>query len=179
MTFTLAWAGMRGVVSLAAALSVPVTIHAQPFPARDLIIFITFGVILGTLVVQGLSLPFVIHMLGLVADDEDHEELIARHAAAVAAVERLEALEAEGSVPSHLLVRTRASYDDRVETLVRQIIEGAAEPGQPTSGEHLARHLLGAEREAIILLRDRDMIGDETLRRLQAELDLQESKLTG
>ena len=182
VTFVVAWTGMRGVVSLAAALALPTVARGEPFPARDLIIFLTFCVILATLVLQGLSLPFIIRRLGLdvgVAAD-DHEELVARHAAALAAVERLTVLEGEGALPPHVLDRTRAAYDDRVQFLVRQIIDGAGDACTLyDSRDHLARDLLGAEREAIILLRDRDMIGDETLRRLQAELDLEESRLCG
>ena len=179
VTFVVAWTGMRGVVSLAAALAVPTVARGEPFPARDLIIFITFGVILSTLVLQGLSLPFIIRRLGLGHDEEDHEELVARHAAAVAATERLEALEQQGMVPMHLLDRTRAAYDDRLEHLVQRIVDGASDEATSlrTTRDHLARELLVSERQAIILLRDRDMIGDETLRRLQAELDLEESRL--
>jgi Na+/H+ antiporter len=90
--FIVAWAGMRGVVSLAAALALPLTVESgAPFPERDLIIFLTFAVILATLVGQGLTLPLLIRGLRIAADGgDDHEEAHARMSAAEAAVHRIE-----------------------------------------------------------------------------------------
>jgi len=103
-----AWAGMRGAVSLAAALAVPVTTDAgEPFPGRDLILFITFCVILATLVFQGLTLPALIRVLGVRDDarEEGDEELHARLAAATAALERIDELGGEGWVRPDTLAR--------------------------------------------------------------------------
>src|SRR5207253_2210011 len=106
------WMGMRGAVSLAAALALPLeTNTGTPFPGRDLIVFLTFCVILGTLVVQGLSLPWVIERLGLEDDGlEAKEDAKARVLAAEAALERLEALAQEDWVRDDTAERMRGIY---------------------------------------------------------------------
>src|SRR6185369_16988740 len=111
--FILSWAGMRGVVSLAAALALPLTLtNGAPFPFRDLIIFLTFAVILATLVGQGLTLPFFIRRLGVVADACDaHEEAHARTMTAEAAVQRIEELAREWPDHLELIDALRAQYN--------------------------------------------------------------------
>jgi CPA1 family monovalent cation:H+ antiporter len=174
--FVIAWTGMRGVVSLAAALALPLTLeHGVPFARRDLIIFITFGVILVTLVLQGLTLPAVIRWLRLedLGDARDDEEVMARYLAALAAVERLE--------------RVRAAYDERVAYFSRQLNpagDGAAaaatmDPADMAceTTEQMQREAIAAERQMVIRLRDQGTVGDEVLRRIQAELDHEESRL--
>ena len=188
--FVIAWTGMRGIVSLAAALALPLTLAdgVTPFPRRDLIIFITFGVILVTLVLQGLTLPAVIRWLRFeqVPDDADDEEVTARYLGALAAVERLDNLTALGTSASERLGRVRATYDERVAYYSRRLTpdgngDGAGE-SDPVSlacqtGEQIEREALAAERQMIVRLRDQGVIGDEVLRRIQEELDHEESRL--
>ena len=113
----IAWTGMRGVVSLAAALAVPLTLSdGSPFPGRDYILFITFCVILATLVLQGLSLPALIHRLGVVDDGlANVEERTARLKANEAAVAYL--AEVDSQFPPDIVERLRAEYDDRIRQL--------------------------------------------------------------
>ena len=183
---------MRGIVSLAAALALPLTLAdgVTPFPRRDLIIFITFGVILATLVFQGLTLPAVIRWLRLseVASEPDDEEVTARYLGALAAVERLDNLTAMGASAKDRLARVRAAYDDRVAYYMRQLNpdadgggdgSGATDPAALAceTGEQIEREALAAERQMVIRLRDQGVIGDEVLRRIQEELDHEESRL--
>jgi Na+/H+ antiporter len=191
--FIVAWTGMRGVVSLAAALALPLTLddNATPFPHRDLIIFITFCVILATLVLQGLTLPALIRWLRLseTADARDDEEITARYLAALAAVERLDSLApaaaALGDAQRDRLARLRVAYDDRVVYYSAQLGpagDGAAAMIDPASiacetGQQMEREAIAAERQMVIRLRDQGVIGDEVLRRIQAELDHEESRL--
>ena len=193
----IAWTGMRGVVSLAAALALPPLLAdgVTPFPHRDLITFITFGVILATLVLQGLTLPALIRWLrlGEMAEARDEEEVTARYLAALAAVERLDALgpaaSARGEVPRERLARVRAAYDERVAYFSRLL--GADEAGDAAAAgmdaeivacettESMEREAIAAERQMVIRLRDQGVIGDEILRRIQSELDHEESRLEG
>jgi CPA1 family monovalent cation:H+ antiporter len=191
--FVVAWTGMRGIVSLAAALALPLTLAdgVTPFPRRDLIIFVTFGVILVTLVFQGLTLPWLIRWLRLgevVADDGDGEEVTARYLGALAAVERLDNLAAVGAPAKERLDRLRATYDERVAYFSRQLApddnsNGAtSDATDPTAlacetGEQIEREALNAERQMIVRLRDQGVIGDEVLRRIQEELDHEETRL--
>jgi tryptophan-rich sensory protein len=186
--FVIAWTGMRGVVSLAAALALP-----MDFPHRDLIVFITFGVILVTLVLQGLPLPVLIRWLrlGETAEARDDEEVTARYLAALAAIERLDTLAtARGGAAiapglGDRLARVRAAYDERVAYFSRQLTsdgDGPAALADPSliaceSGEQIEREAIVAERQMIIRLRDQGVIGDEVLRRIQAELDHEETRL--
>jgi CPA1 family monovalent cation:H+ antiporter len=193
--FVIAWTGMRGVVSLAAALALPLTLEDQttPFPRRDLIIFITFGVILVTLVLQGLTLPTVIRWLRLTdsADARDDEETMARYLAALAAVERLDTLapaaSARGPDGRERLARVRAAYDERVAYFSRRLGNDAAADAAATSLDpasmacettgQMEREAINAERQMVIRLRDQGVIGDEVMRRIQSELDHEESRL--
>ena len=167
----LGWAGMRGAVSLAAALALP-----AGFPERDLLIFLTFVAILATLVGQGLSLPALIRWLGLGDDGSaEHEEIHAREAATAAALARLDELESE--IPGHrpLIDQLRDRYAHRAEHYVHSH-EGDALADDPEEREHeeIRRAVLAAERLAIIGLRDRGVISDEALRRVERDLDLEE-----
>ena len=194
--FVIAWAGMRGVVSLAAALALPPVLRdgVTPFPHRDLITFITFGVILATLVLQGLTLPALIRWLrlGEMAEARDDEEVMARYLAALAAVERLDSLgpaaAARGEVQRERLARVRAAYDERVAYFSRQLgaddAAAAAAVIDPEiiaceTTESMEREAIAAERQMVIRLRDQGVIGDEVLRRIQSELDHEESRLEG
>jgi Na+/H+ antiporter len=174
-----AWTGMRGVVSLAAALAVPLTLlDGSPFPERDYILFITFCVILATLVLQGLSLPVLIRRLG-VADDglANVEERTARLKANEAAVAYL--AEVGSQFPPGMVERLRVEYDDRI----RQLEVCASSGGDRSAGliapsyQRLQQEALDVERRTIIQLRDEYLINDEVLRRIQSDLDHAEARL--
>ncbi len=174
-----AWTGMRGVVSLAAALAVPLTLSdGRPFPGRNYILFVTFCVILATLVLQGLSLPALIRSLG-VRDDglTNLEERTARLKANQAALAYL--ADAEANFPSNLVERLRAEYQDRIQELARTAGTGALYPGETTAPAYarLQQDALDVERQTIIGLRDAYAINDEVLRRIQHDLDHAEARL--
>ena len=179
--FLVSWAGMRGVVSLAAALALPHTLsNGQPFPERDLIIFLTFAVILATLVGQGLTLPLIIGRLGIAADGRDgREESHARQAAAEAAVERIEQLAAQW--PDHLpLIDTlRAQYSHRVSHIDQNQGEVATDEAEQELLEHrqIRAAVIEAEREALIRLRETGGLSDDVYRRVERDLDLEELRM--
>jgi monovalent cation/hydrogen antiporter len=178
-TAIVAWTGMRGVVSLAAALAVPMTVsNGDPFPGRDYILFVTFCVILATLVVQGLSLPALIHRLGVVDDGlANIEERTARLKANEAALAYLG--EIDHKFTPDLVERLRVEYDDRIRQLeVCANVQGASENGMVApSYQLLQQEALDVERKTIIQLRDEFVINDEVLRRIQADLDHAEARL--
>lgn len=171
------WAGMRGVVSLAAALALPLTVEGgTPFPGRDLLLFLTFAVILATLVGQGLSLPFLIRRLG-VGDDgsTEHDEVHAREAAVQAALGRLDGLAEEWPGHLELIEQMRARYEHAAEHLEHDH-EADELPHDQEWIEHakIRTAVIDAQRYAVIDLRDRGVIGDEALRRVERDLDLEE-----
>jgi CPA1 family monovalent cation:H+ antiporter len=179
--FVLGWAGMRGVLALAAAMSLPEKLaDGSPFPQRDLIIFLTFSVILVTLVAQGLTLPSLIRMLGLAgisgANCEEREALRIMTRAALQRLEEARAHDTPELAPvyddmkqhyEHRLQRLEGNSKDRKESLERygRVLD-------------LNRNLLRAEREAVLSLRAAGRISDEVLRQIERELDLRESELT-
>jgi CPA1 family monovalent cation:H+ antiporter len=175
-TFVVGWAGLRGAVSLAAALALP----AQ-FPERHLIILITFAVIVATLIGQGVTLPLIVHRAGLDGLESDRdEETIARaasHRAGLSEIERLRPL-----WPTHqpLIDRLGASLRDRERHLA------TADPAQTEERrqerlehEQIQRGVIAAQRVAVIELRDRGEISDQILRLLERELDLEEVRMEG
>jgi Na+/H+ antiporter len=177
----IAWSGMRGAVSLAAALALPLTVDAGgPFPDRDLIIFLTFCIILGTLVVQGLSLPFLIRALRIEEDHLDEkEDAKARIKAADAAVARLDELLAEDWVREETAERLRGLYGFRRNRFASRFdaeSDGAIEE-QSQSYQRLRRELLDAERAAIVQLRRDGVISNDVMLRLQRDLDLEDARL--
>jgi len=177
--FVVGWAGMRGVVSLAAALALPREGQGgAPFPHRELVIFVTFFVILVTLVGQGLTLPLVIRALNLDTDDTiQREERTARVAAAEAAVSRIAELEHEWPDHKPLINQLKTMYDHRAEHI------GLEEDEERDLDRELVEHklireaVITAEREAVIGLRDRGVINDEVLRRVERDLDLEELRM--
>jgi Na+/H+ antiporter len=178
VAFVVAWAGLRGIVSLAAALALPRLTPDGAFPQRDLIIFLAFFVILVTLVGQGLSLPFVIRRLGISADRVgEREERTARSVAAEAALRRLDALEDEWPDHRPLVDQLRTMYAHRAEHLPTG--DGPTEELDQELVEHtrIRRAVIDAERQAIIDLRDRGVISDEVLRLLERDLDLEELRM--
>jgi Na+/H+ antiporter len=177
----LGWSGMRGAVSLAAALAIPLTTDAgTPFPQRELIIFLTFCVLLGTLVVQGLTLPVLIRTFGIEPDHLDEkEDTKARIHAAEAALVRLEELVEEDWIREDTAQRMRGFYNfrrDRFASRFDTDSDGAIEE-QSRNYQRLRRELLEAERAAIVALRRQGVINDEAMRRLQRDLDLEDARL--
>ncbi|CAA9579997.1 MAG: Na+/H+ antiporter [uncultured Truepera sp.] len=184
----IAWAGMRGVISLAAALALPLTASdGGPFPGRDLILFLTFSVILITLVIQGLSLPPIIRMLGLEDDGlVDREEVRARIEAAEAALTRLGELEPEVWVRGDTAERVRGLYSYRRSRFLARTWgpdgTGEDEVGRAIEArsrdyQRLVRELVQAQRVALIRLRNDNHISDAALRSVERDLDLKEAQL--
>jgi CPA1 family monovalent cation:H+ antiporter len=179
--FLLAFTGVRGVVSLAAALAIPLTLASgAPFPNRDLIIIVAFGVIIITLVGQGLMLPSVIRWLGLgrAGSDErtrEHEdELKARFAAIEAAEQRLAAIAAERNLPPEVTALLHARHENRRQLYPRTLTDGVE---TAHLGAGLRLELIAVEREFLHrLLRD-GQITDESRRRIERELDLEEAAI--
>jgi CPA1 family monovalent cation:H+ antiporter len=175
--FFLAFVGVRGVVSLAAALAIPLTTQAgAAFPYRDLILFVTFGVIVVTLIGQGLLLPAVVRGLGLTrhaADEREREhkaELAARSNALELAQSRLEKLAAEGEVSSEVLAVLRARQAYRAGRLPKDMADEVA-----AAAAELRVDLIAAERAYIYRLLQDGQITDEARRRIERELDLEEA----
>jgi monovalent cation/hydrogen antiporter len=176
-----AWIGMRGGLSLAAALALPLTLTGGIlFPHRDLVIFFTFGIILVTLAGQGLSLGPIIHLLGLEQDGSlEREHAKAHLVAARAALSRLDELAIEAWVPQDALAQLRSHYAHKLEVLT-EAMDGAGDErfdGHAPIQQRLRQEVLAAERAAVIGLRDRGRIDDETLRLVERELDLEEQRL--
>jgi monovalent cation/hydrogen antiporter len=175
------WAGMRGAVSLAAALAVPLATHAgTPFPERDLIIFLTFCVILGTLVFQGLTLPTVIRAFHLEPDHlAEEEDARARITAAEAALARLEELVGEDWVREDTAERLRGLYGFRRNRFASRFDDGddGAIEQQSQAYQRLRRELLEAERAAVIDLRRDGSISGDVARGLLRDLDLEDARL--
>ena len=174
--------GMRGGVSLAAALAIPLTTDAgEPFPGRSLILFLTFAVIFGTLVVQGLTLPAVIRLLRLEDDgEEEGRELAqARIHAADAALARLEQLTSEDWVREDTAERIRGGYGFRQSRFTAWLDSGddGSIEARSLDFQRLRRELLAAERAAVHELRRAGAISDEVARRVERDLDLEDARL--
>jgi monovalent cation/hydrogen antiporter len=173
------WAGMRGSVSLAAALAIPLSTDAgADFPSRDLIIFLAFAVILVTLVGQGLTLGPLIQRLGIMDDGvEDREERMARQALAQAGVARIDELGEPDWISPESVGRARAMLDyrrQRFESLVDG--DGGLEE-RADAWRRLMYDLYDAQRHELVRLRNRGEISDEVRRKIERDLDLEESRL--
>ncbi|MDQ0932563.1 Na+/H+ antiporter [Streptomyces turgidiscabies] len=181
--FVISWAGMRGVVSLAIAFSIPLTVEGgEPFPERNLILFLTFTTVIGTLVVQGLTLPPLIRLLKLPGRDAQAETLAEANAqaqASRAAQQRLQGLldDERNALPPPLADRLRSVLERRQNAVWERL--GAV---NPVSGEtvddtyrRLSREMISTEREVFVRLRDGRHIDDEMLRTLLRRLDLEEA----
>jgi monovalent cation/hydrogen antiporter len=175
------WAGLRGAISLAAALALPLTTDAgAPFPNRNLIIYLAYCVILATLVVQGLSLPSVIRLLGLEDDGiAAKEETKARIHAAEAALARLDELLAEDWVRDDTAERLRGLYNFRRSRFAARFDDGddGEIERQSQDYQRLRRELLDAERRAVVDLRRQGRINDEIMNLVQRDLDLEDARL--
>jgi Na+/H+ antiporter len=176
-----AWSGMRGAVSLAAALAIPLTTDAgAAFPQRDLIIFLTFAVIFFTLVVQGLSLPMLIRRVGVTPDGtEETEELRARLVATKAALTRLDDLEAEEWTRNETIERMRALYQYRKRRFAARAgkIEDDGYEDRSLVYQQMVQIVLAAQRDALIRMRSDGELSNEVMNRVIRELDLEESRL--
>jgi len=177
----ISWAGMRGAVSLAAALALPFTADdGEPFPGRDLIVFLTFAVILVTLVGQGLTLPLVIRTLRLKDDGaEEREDAKARIRAAEAALERLEELIDEDWVREDTAERVRGSYRFRTTRFQARLDDGDDGSVEARSQDYqrLRRELLDAERSTLVELRRTGVISNDVWMRVARDLDLEDERL--
>jgi CPA1 family monovalent cation:H+ antiporter len=179
--FLLAFVGVRGVVSLAAALALPLyTASAAPFPDRDLILFITFGTIVLTLAGQGLLLPALVSYLGLTAESEKERrlEMEAEHAARKDAIKvaeaRLEELANQSGIPDKILYHLRSRHTYRISRLRGAAAEAADPDG---IGPDLRSELIETERKYIFRLLEEGRITDESRRRMERELDLEEASV--
>ncbi len=169
------WCGMRGAVSLAAALALPLD-----FPMRNLILFLTFAVILATLVVQGLTLPALIRRLRLEDDDsEEREEVKGRLAATHAALDRLDELAGADWTRDDTVERLHAMYEFRRRRLKARggYLEDDGAEDRSQAYQRLLRELLEAQRQAIVRLRNQGQISNDVMHRIERELDLEDSRL--
>ncbi len=182
--FVLSFTGVRGIVSLAAALAIPLTIaNGAPFPQRDLILFVTFTVILVTLVVQGLLLPVVIRLLHL-ADTGRRERALdhrreqeARQEAITAALERLDQLVREDKLSDELVHPIRAEHRERLRHIENRTRGDESHRKQTELHDEIEAKLIAAERQRINELFRAGKIIDEARRRIERELDLREAQL--
>jgi CPA1 family monovalent cation:H+ antiporter len=171
----MAWAGMRGVVSLATALALPLET-----PERDLLVFVTFCVILVTLVGQGLTLPWLVRALGVSVDGgTSAQERRARRIAAEAAVARLDELTAEWPTHQPLIDTLRTQYLDRASHFEELPAETSPDTAEQELLEHrqIRRAVLDAERQAVLDLRRRGALDDEAWRHIERDLDLEDLRL--
>ncbi|MBV9164239.1 MAG: Na+/H+ antiporter [Pseudonocardiales bacterium] len=182
----ISWAGMRGVVTLAAASTIPRVTHSgAPFPGRSEIIFLAFCVTVATLLLHGLTLPWVIHRLGvsaLLGGSESHLDALAEaeavHAATQAALERLES--ASNGAPDSVTARLRKAAEHRSHSVWERLGRPETELGEAPSViyRRLRLEMLTAERETLVSLRDAGRINDDVLSRTLHDLDLEEAMLT-
>jgi Na+/H+ antiporter len=181
--FVVAFTGVRGAVSLAAALALPLALPSgEGFPHRDMILFVAFGVIFITLVGLGLGLPAVVRWLGVAKDGRsehvaEHEaEIAARREALDAALKSLDAITDDRELSDEVVKLLRARHEIRANQLPNSLDPGAHDI--TAAGTALTRELIAAERKFIhVLLRD-GKITDETRRRIERDLDLEEASLS-
>jgi Na+/H+ antiporter len=177
------WSGMRGAVSLAAALALPRATEAgTAIPERDLILFITFALIVVTVVGQGLSLPYVIRRLGVQEDgaEEANEEMRARFAASRAALERLDELAVEDWTRDDTIERVRGVYEfrqRRVKVRAGKLEDEEGIEDRSLAYQRLMHELYQVQRRAVVELRNGGDISNDVMHRIERELDLEESRL--
>jgi CPA1 family monovalent cation:H+ antiporter len=178
----LGWSGMRGSVSLAVALALPLTTDAgDAFPGRDLIIFLTFAVIFFSLVVQGLSLPVLIRRLGVGEDGgtDAEEEVNARLVAARAALARIDELGAQDWTRPDTVERMRAFYEYRTRRFAARAgeIDDDGFEDRTRNYQRMVHAVIAAQRDALVELRRQRRLSNEALNRILRELDLEELRL--
>jgi len=174
------WSGLRGAVSLAAALAIPLSTAAgAPFPDRELIVFLAFSVILATLVLQGLSLPLLIRALR-VEDDGGaaYEESKARLRAAQAGLARVEELASEDWVREDTAERVRGGYRFRIDRFSERFGKGDGSVEERSQAYQRLRHeLLRAEQDAVVELRRNGVISDDVMHRVLRDIALEDVRL--
>ncbi len=173
VVFVVSWAGMRGAVTLGAALAVP--LDPTAFPERDLMVFLSFCVILATLVGQGLTLPWLVNRLGVVeSPGPDREDRQAQRAAVEAAMRRLDDLATEYPGHMELVEQLKARYDHEASHIGPRSGD-ERDDAQQEEIDHLEIRaaVVAAQREAVISLRDDGVISDDVLRRIERDLDLE------
>jgi monovalent cation/hydrogen antiporter len=179
------WAGMRGAVTLAAALAVPLETNAgDALPGRELIQFIAFAVVVVTVVGEGLTLPWLIRKLGVVesGEEEENEELKARLTIARAALNRVDELEGEDWTRDDTIERVRNLYEFRRRRFMAQAgkLDGADADGiedRSLAYQRMMHEIYAAQRDALVGLRNERRISSDVMRRVEHELDLEESRL--
>jgi len=180
-TALIAWTGMRGADSLAGALAIPFVLpNGQPFPGRDLILLLTFCVIFGTLVLQGLSLSPLIQWLRIVDDRvSEKEERSARLKANEAAMARLEEMRSASHIRPEIVEHLRAEYADRIRQLRNEPSHDEQSVTRLFSRdfEELAHEALATERQTVIQLRNEEQLDNQAFRRIQRDIDLAEARL--
>lgn len=177
----ISWTGMRGAVSLAAALAIPLTLDdGSPFPGRDLIVFLVYVTILATILAQGLTLGPLIRLLGVEDDGKvERLEAKARVKAAKRAIARIDELAAEEWVGDATAERMRGLYEFRIQRFRSRFDDeddGAVE-ARSLAYQRLRREALGAERAEIIRLRNEGIINDAVLHTIERDLDLEDTRL--
>ncbi|MPZ85861.1 MAG: Na+/H+ antiporter [Actinophytocola sp.] len=179
----ISWAGMRGVVSLAAAFAIPLTTDSgAAFPGRDAILLLAFIVTVGTLLVQGLTLPSVIRLLGVRGEEgmaDTLAEAQAKQDASRAALERLDELDSGDPLHEGAVAKLRHGTEARSNAAWERLGRSSPENDETPSAfyRRLRREMLAAERAVFVRHRDERRIDDEVFRRVQRELDLEESML--
>jgi len=175
------WSAMRGMVTLAAAMALPLTAgRSDPFPERELIIFLAVSVILTTVVLLGVSLPAVIRRLGVVDPvSVEQEEVLVRLKATAAGLARIEEIAAREKLPEELLVRLRGEYERRLRFLEALVGTPAEEPVSTIAEveTRLRREALAAARETLMTIRDEVEVSYEAVRHVQYLFDLEETGL--
>jgi NhaP-type Na+/H+ or K+/H+ antiporter len=173
-----AWSGMRGVVSLAAALALPLTINGDtPFPNRALIIFLTFSVIFSTLVLQGLTLRPMIRMFGIKSDGKEiEEEQEVRLSLASSVIEHIEENYSLG-LSDDVLNQIKTKYEIRIQRIKKKSEQQRLDETQINEFHRIQQELLDKERSFILNLRGQGRISDEVMRKIEYELDLEETRL--
>jgi CPA1 family monovalent cation:H+ antiporter len=173
------WSGMRGAVSLAAALAVPLTLHRHPFPDRSLVVFLTYTTILGTLVLPGLTLPLLVQRLGLAQGEERRRlDTELRLKIAHAALERLQHAAREDDLPEQAVARLDEIYQARIRRLeARTAADDAGAAADVHAAQELHRRLIEAEREALAEAEAQDGVPVDVAREIEHDLDLEHTRL--
>jgi CPA1 family monovalent cation:H+ antiporter len=180
----LSLSGMRGAVTVAAALSIPISAAGEPFPDRGLLIFLAYGCVIATLAIPALTLSPLIRRLGLAQPAEARQQALdARLAVAHAALARAEELAKRDGMSEEALDRAREAYEMRVHRIESEIDEATPGPSRARGLAHdyaeIRRELLDAERDELARLRSDRAVPGETLREIERELDLEQARLPG
>ncbi|MCW3047686.1 MAG: Na+/H+ antiporter [Solirubrobacterales bacterium] len=173
----LGWSGMRGGVSLAAAMSIPVAAGGHPFPGRDEIVFLTYMVVLATLVVPGLTLGPLVRRLEVGAEGQQRRDDRARAQILRAALEHIDELARNDELPDEIAERLREIYESRLDTLAPLLSPDQVEGGGAESSEaglRARRQLIAAQRAALAELESSHDIGSRAAREIERELDLEQ-----